>query len=151
VDSKNTSNILQKGLEGLKKDIQDNLSSNDRNASGKTSRSLRVSVSANKDRVIGILYGDEQTLEVLEFGRPPSKNGTKGKRTWEVDLRKWMTYRGIPQSAFYPIWRKINRDGFKGTQGLVSQPMAKFKRTIGEQVKLQIVKELRKNGINGNQ
>lgn len=150
MDSKVIADILQKGLDILKKDIQDNLKSNDRNASGKTSRSLNVSVDANADRVKGVLYGDEQTLEVLEFGRPPSENGQKGKRTWEFDLRKWMTYRGIPQSAFYPIWRKINRDGFKGTQGLVSQPMAKFKRTIGEQVKLQIVKELKKNGINGN-
>jgi len=149
VDSKNTSNILQKGLEGLLNDITENLYKNNRVASGKTAKSLKVVMDVKPDVIKGQLLGSS-VLEQLEYGRGKTKNAGSNA-SWESDLRNWMTYRGIPQSAFYPIWRKINAEGYEGTKGLISDPITKFKNNFAKQLKTQIVKDFSKNGINSNQ
>jgi len=148
VDSKNTANILQKGLEGLLNDITENLYKNNRVASGKTAKSLKVVMDVKPDVVKGQLLGSS-VLEQLEYGRGKTKNAGSN-RSWESDLRNWMSIRGIDQSAFYPIWRKINRDGYEGTKGLVTDPITKFKNNFAKGLKVQIVKDLKTNGINGN-
>ena len=136
--------ILIDGLEGLKSDILENLYKNDRVASGKTANSLRVEVKDKNGVLTGILYGSE-VLDSLEYGRGATKNASSS-RTWENELRSWMQIRGISQDAFYPIWRKINRDGYKGTPGLVSNPVEKFTKNLGSLLKGEILKDVR-NGI----
>jgi hypothetical protein len=150
VDSKKIEEILRKGLDKVKSKIQSNLVSSGRNASGSTSKSLKVVSEVSADSVKVSLLGSK-VLGALEFGRSPSEKGQKGKRTWEKELRDWMRLRGIDQSLFYPIWRKINRDGYKGTKGLVTDPIEEFKKEVSKQLSLQIVKDFRKNGINSNQ
>ena len=71
-------------------------------------------------------------------------------RSWEKDLRDWMRIRGIDQSAFYPIWRKINRDGYKGTKGLVTDPINVLTDSLAKELSIIIIKDIRNNGINGN-
>jgi len=149
VDSKNTSNILQKGLEGLLNDITENLYKNNRVASGKTAKSLKVVMDVKPDVIKGQLLGSS-VLEQLEYGRGKTKNAGSNA-SWESDLRNWMRIRGIDQSAFYPIWRKINAEGYEGTKGLISDPITKFKNNFAKQLKTQIVKDFSKNGINSNQ
>ena len=149
MDSKNTSNILQKGLEGLLNDITENLYKNNRVASGKTAKSLKVVMDVKPDVIKGQLLGSS-VLEQLEYGRGKTKNAGSNA-SWESDLRNWMRIRGIDQSAFYPIWRKINAEGYEGTKGLISDPITKFKNNFAKQLKTQIVKDFSKNGINSNQ
>jgi len=149
VDSKNTANILQKGLEGLLNDITENLYKNNRVASGKTAKSLKVVMDVKPDVIKGQLLGSS-VLEQLQYGRGKTKNAGSNA-SWESDLRNWMRIRGIDQSAFYPIWRKINAEGYEGTKGLISDPITKFKNNFAKQLKTQIVKDFSKNGINSNQ
>lgn len=149
MDSKNTANILQKGLEGLLNDITENLYKNNRVASGKTAKSLKVVMDVKPDVIKGQLLGSS-VLEQLQYGRGKTKNAGSNA-SWESDLRNWMRIRGIDQSAFYPIWRKINAEGYEGTKGLISDPITKFKNNFAKQLKTQIVKDFSKNGINSNQ
>ena len=148
MDNKNLVDILNKSLESLKLDIQDSLRKNNRVASGKTSKSLRIKIDANANQVTGTLLGST-VLDNLEYGRKSTKNaGTTA--SWEKQLRDWMRIRGIEQSAFYPIWLKINRDGYEGTDGLVSDPVEKFKDLISSKLKVELIKDFKRNGINGN-
>jgi hypothetical protein len=136
--------ILTNELNVLKKDIQSSLRSNDRVASGKTSNSLRVEVKEGQGVTTGFLYGSE-VLDILEEGRSSTKNASSS-RTWEKELRDWMRIRGIEQDAFYPIWRKINREGYKGTPGLISNPIERFNKALATSFKDEVIKTLR-NGI----
>lgn len=149
MDSKKTGNILKGGLEGLLNDITENLYKNNRVASGKTAKSLKVVMDVKPDVIKGQLLGSS-VLEQLEYGRGKTKNAGSNA-SWESDLRNWMRIRGIDQSAFYPIWRKINSEGYEGTKGLISDPITKFKNNFAKQLKTQIVKDFSKNGINSNQ
>jgi len=148
VDNKDISVAITKALELAKKSIQSNLASSGRNASGKTSKSIRITSKVESDRVTGTMYGSS-VLESLEFGRGKTKNAGS-TRSWEKDLRDWMRIRGIDQSAFYPIWRKINRDGYKGTKGLVTDPINVLTDSLAKELSIIIIKDIRNNGINGN-
>ena len=148
MDNKNLVDILNKSLESLKMDIQDNLRKNNRVASGKTSKSLRIKIDANANQVKGTLLGST-VLDSLEYGRGATKNAGSSA-SWEKELRDWMRIRGIDQGAFYPIWRKINRDGYEGTGGLVSDPVEKFKDLISSKLKIELIKDFKRNGINSN-
>ena len=148
MDSKKLGESLNKGLNGLLNDITQNLYKNNRVASGKTAKSLRVVIDVTPDVVKGTLLGSS-VLETLEYGRGKTKNAGSSP-SWETDLRNWMRIRGIDQSAFYPIWRKINRDGYDGTKGLISDPITKFKNNFAKSLKDIVVKDFKDNGINGN-
>jgi len=148
VDNQKIADILNKGLEGLKGKILENLHKNNRVASGKTAKSLKVVTQIKGEDVVGRLLGSS-VLEQLEFGRGKTKNAGSSA-TWETDLRNWMRIRGIDQSAFYPIWRKINAEGYEGTKGLVTDPITEFKNSFAKELKGVIVKDLRTNGVNGN-
>ena len=149
MDNKQIEDILNKGLLALKKDVLENLYKKDRVASGKTANSIKVSTSISGNIIKGLLLGSS-VLEQLEYGRGKTKNGG-ATRTWEKELKAWMRIRGIEESAFYPIWRKINRDGYKGTKGLVSDPVSKFADNISKALKVEIIKDFKRNVINGNQ
>ena len=141
------SKILTKELNELKNSILENLYRNDRVASGKTAKSIRVEVQQKGEFTIGRIYGSK-VLDILEEGRGKTKNAST-TRTWEQELRSWMRTRGISQDAFYPIWRKINRDGYEGTKGLISDPIEKFNKGIANTFSKFIVKSVR-DGINRN-
>jgi len=149
VDSKKTANILQNGLNGLLNDITENLYKNNRVASGKTAKSLKVVIDVKPDVIKGQLIGSS-VLEILEYGRGKTKNAGS-TASWESDLREWMRIRGIDQSAFYPIWRKINSEGYEGTKGLITDPIEKFKKTFAKELKTEVVKDFKNNGFNDNQ
>jgi hypothetical protein len=149
MDSKKIAEILKKGLDSLSESIKKSLFNNDRVVTGKTAKSLRVDVKSTATQVKGALYGSS-VLEQLEFGRGKTKNGGSN-RAWEDDLRLWMKFRNIPQSAFYPIWRKINKEGYKGTAGLVSNPVDDFKKGVAKDIKSIILKDFKSNGFNSNQ
>lgn len=148
MESKKIAEILKKGLESLSESIKKSLFDNDRVVTGKTVKSLRVDVKSTATQVKGALYGSS-VLEQLEFGRGKTKNGGS-TRAWEDDLRLWMKFRNIPESAFYPIWKKINEEGYEGTAGLVSNPVDDFKNDIGKALKAVILKDFRSNGVSSN-
>ena len=148
MDNQKVETILDRGLVVLQDDITKNLYKNQRVASGKTAKSLKVVTKITGNKIIGTLFGSS-VLENLEYGRGKTVNAS-GNATWKGELLSWMRIRGIPEGAFYPIWRKINRDGYKGTKGLISDPRTKFKNNFAKQLKSIIVKDFKNNGINSS-
>lgn len=148
MDSKKLEAILEKGLNELSKSIKQNLFDNDRVVTGKTVNSLRVEVESSTTQVKGRLLGSS-VLEQLEYGRGKTKNGGN-TRSWEDDLRLWMKLRNKPESAFYPIWKKINEEGYEGTKGLVSDPINEFTKSVAPDLKAIIIKYFRDNGVISN-
>lgn len=143
----NAKQIIEDELNVLSKAIVDNLRKNDRIASGKTANSLRVDVSEVNQSVSGKLVGSS-VLFALQDGRKKTTNGGS-TRSWEQELRDWMAIRGIPDNAFYPIWRKINAEGYEGTTGLIDDPITAFDKNIREKIKLDSIKTY-KDAINRN-
>jgi len=142
--------VLSRGGEAIKLDIQKNLVKNNRVASGKTSRSLRVMTLITPTQVIMRLMGSS-VLEQLEYGRGKTKNGTKGSSSWFNELLAWVKIRGLPEGSVYAIFKKINKEGYKGTKGLVTNPVDSFKDSVAKDLKAIILKDFKDNGVNSNQ
>ena len=105
---------LDKGVRAL----QDNLARAGRNVTGGTSNSIKSTVTTEGSKVIGTITAS-QVLRLLQDGRQRTRNGTKGQSEWYEDLKRWVIARGIPVEATYPIFKKINEQGFEGTPGLI--------------------------------
>ena len=89
--------ILKRHLENVKAKIERQMAANNRNASGRSVRSLSIEV----DGTVGILYGARQFL-VMERGR----KGGKVPRGFVGIIRQWIIDKGI---AVAPIPSKTNR------------------------------------------
>ena len=134
--------ILTKELTSIKDDIAENIIDQNRSATGKTIRSLKVEVSQDGNLIKGTISGRGSIL-TLEDGRGKSKSSGSGD--WKDDLREWMRARSIPQEAFYPIWKTLNEKGWNttlpnrtnpngGTKGILSDPINKGLESIEKKV-----------------
>lgn len=89
--------ILERHLKNVKAKIERQMAANNRNASGRSVRSLTIDV----DGTTGTLYGARQFL-VMERGR----KGGKVPRGFVGIIRQWIIDKGI---AVAPIPSKTNR------------------------------------------
>ena len=109
--------ILRKeGEEGVQL-YRQSLRDNDRVVSGNTSQSIKYQVKDTNT----LIFTANDYITALEDGRKPSDGGGSGDGFFE-QIEQWVLDRGIPIEAAYPIYRKINREGYKGTEGLLSIP-----------------------------
>ena len=119
----------EQGVQLYRKSLQDN----NRVVSGQTAQSIKYTV---KDTNTLIFTGDEH-ITALEDGRKPSEGGGSGNGFFE-QIEQWVLDRGIPIEAAYPIYRKINEKGYKGTEGLLSIPSDEIikntKEAVGENI-----------------
>lgn len=134
--------ILEKELNKISEDVAKSIKDNDRSATGKTIRSLKVEVKESGNETTGTLSG-RGFITTLETGRGASKsNGSGG---WKEDLLEWMRARSIPAEAFYPIWKTIQERGWNtslpnrtnpngGTKGIISEPIEKGLQSIEQQI-----------------
>lgn len=84
---KSDKQILYDFLETLRKKLAERIP----DATGKTSESLEVIVSANQGSLLGAYY-----IGALEYGRSPRKN-IEDQGMW-MAIQKWMRARGLPSS-----------------------------------------------------
>jgi hypothetical protein len=118
----------EKGVQLYRKSLTDN----NRVVTGQTAQSIKYTVK-NGDTLI--FTGDDHILS-LEDGRKPSES--TGGRGFFEQIEQWVLDRGIPIEAAYPIYRKINKEGYEGTEGLLSIPSDEIikdtKEAIGESI-----------------
>jgi len=111
-------NKIFKGLgEYSVKRIRQSLESNNRVATGKTNAAIRSESDANGFKV----YAPNH-ITALQDGRKPSSGGGSGAGFFE-DIIEWCRARGIDERAAYPIYRKINREGYEGTPNVIDDPI----------------------------
>lgn len=114
------SDILNKqgeqGVQLYRKSLQDN----NRVVSGQTAQSIKYNVKGST-----LTFTGDEHITALEDGRKPTEGGGSGFGFFE-QIEQWVLDRGIPKEAAYPIYRKINREGYKGTEGLLSIPSDKI-------------------------
>ena len=119
----------EQGVQLYRKSLQDN----NRVVSGQTAQSIKYDV---KDANTLVFTADEH-ITALEEGRKPTQGGGSGNGFFE-QIEQWVLDRGIPIQAAYPIYRKINREGYEGTEGLLSIPSKEIvestKKAVGQSI-----------------
>ena len=108
------SNYLERTVNALK----DNLTKNDRVATGKTRDSIKKSVTVNGSKIEGVITSNK-ALDVIRTGRKPTGGTPTGTSVWFDQLRDWVKARGIPEGATYAIFKKIHEKGWEGTPNII--------------------------------
>ena len=114
----------EQGVQLYRKSLQDN----NRVVSGQTAQSIKYKVK-NTDTLI---FEGDSHITALEEGRKGSQS--TGGRGFFEQIEQWVLDRGIPIEAAYPIYRKINREGYKGTEGLLSVPSEEIIDNVNQAV-----------------
>jgi hypothetical protein len=114
--------FIEQGLD-ITQGLKDSLRKANRNASGKTSESINFELFEDNDKVTFQIVANRNIL-ALQDGRKPTKNGGSGQV--KDSIRQWIKDKGIKasngiseDSLVFLITRKIHREGYKGTPGLI--------------------------------
>jgi hypothetical protein len=142
--------FIELGLEKTN-DLREALRTNKRNASGRTSESIDFAVSEDRDKVVFEITANK-VLRVLESGRGPTVNDGPGRV--REGIKQWIKDKGIKsnipeQSLIFLITRKIHREGYKGTPGLITDTIndelvREIQERVAELETNEFVKELQK-------
>ena len=110
---------LRELLERLKTDVLHSLQSKDKTASGQTAAQITVESDGKNAKLKIPGY-----LQVLENGRKPTgTNAVAGNPPMIDRIKQWCQSKGIPDKAAWAIKKSIDKKGFKGTPGLLSEPL----------------------------
>ena len=145
-----TDDILLSGLEDflntIRADIINSLQANGKDASGQTAK--QITVTTDDSTVQLILPG---YLQILETGRgPTSKNAVAGNPPMIERIQQWCQEKGIPDKAAWAIKKSIDKKGFKGVAGLLSEPMGEDNINLRLMTLLdQMADEISKNIVTG--
>jgi hypothetical protein len=138
---------LTQFLEILKTDLVNAMQANGCYATGQTVRQF-------------IITGDENSMQLqlpgytrlLETGRGPTgKDAAASDPPMIRRIKDWCQARGIPEKAAWAIKKSIDKKGYKGITGLLSEPLGddninfrlnQVLESIASQVSEQLVKEL---------
>ncbi len=125
---------LLKAMKIVKVDVAKSLRDKGRFATGKTERSLRVTVEESDKGFIGTLYGAKH-IQVLEPGRKPTKATSGNPSEMLRALKEWADAKGI-LIPVYAIYKKIHREGYKGKPGAVTDGLAGKSELIKREINL---------------
>ena len=118
----------EQGVQLYRKSLQDN----NRVVSGQTAQSIKYEV---KDANTLVFTADEH-ITALEDGRKPSQGEGSGNGFFE-QIEQWVLDRGLPHNP-WAVYTKINKEGYEGTEGLLSIPSDEIiqntKEAVGENI-----------------
>jgi len=114
-----TTTILTEAVENLKTDLINSLQSKNAIATGQTAQQITV-----------IQTGDQLQLQLpaylieLEKGRgPTSKNAVAGTPPMIQRIQQWCKAKGIPDKAAWAVKKKIDKVGYPGKPGILTEPL----------------------------
>ena len=134
------------------KRIRGSLQSANRVATGKTNNAIRNEFNSNGF----IVYGPSH-VQALQDGRKKTEDNRKRyKNVKESEffqqIVEWCRARGIDEGAAYPIYRKINKEGYQGTPNVLNTPIEDIvnntKFVLAKTSKQQILNSLKVNKQN---
>lgn len=106
-------------LETLKTDLINSMQAKGVDAAGQTAKQLTITTSAGIARLELPGY-----MQFLENGRGPTgKNAVAGNPPMIQRIQQWCLEIGIPGKAAWAIKRSIDKKGFKGKPGILSEPL----------------------------
>jgi len=112
-------NQLTQLLESLKTDVINAMQAKGKYATGQTGAA--ITIVADSDTAQLQLPG--YILE-LETGRgPTSKNAAPGNPPMIQRIQEWCRAKGLPDKAAWAIKKSIDKKGYKGTPGILTEPL----------------------------
>ena len=114
----NSDQIIQ-FLELIKADIINSLQASGSDTTGQTAKSLTIVEDNGEFQLQMPSY-----MQLLETGRPPtSSNPVAGNPPMIERIQQWCRDKGIPDKAAWAIKKSIDKKGFKGKPGILSEPL----------------------------
>jgi hypothetical protein len=110
---------LTQFLESLKTDIINSLQANGKYATGQTATQIII---LNNDGKLQLQLPGY--MLVLETGRgPTNKDAVAGDPPMIQRIQQWCQAKGIPDKAAWAIKKSIDKKGYKGTAGILTEPL----------------------------
>lgn len=107
-------------LESLKTDVIHSLQVNGKYSTGQTAQQIAITNDVNGSQLSLPAY-----IEAMELGRrPTSANAAAGDPLMIERIRQWCQAKGIPDKTAWAIKKSIDKHGFKGTPGILSEPLS---------------------------
>lgn len=137
--------LLIQFLELLKTDVINAMQANGKYATGQTAKRLIV-----VDNGANVQLQLPGYIQLLETGRgPTSSNPVAGDPPMIQRIQQWCRAKGIPDKAAWAIKKSIDKKGFKGIAGLISEPLSDdninerlnpIMDTIADQISEELIK-----------
>lgn len=111
---------LSQLLESLKTDVINSMQAKGRYATGQTANHITIVTDGNKAQLQVPAY-----MQALETGRgPTTKNATQGNPPMLQRIQQWCRAKGLPDKAAWAIKKSIDKKGYKGTTGILTEPLS---------------------------
>jgi hypothetical protein len=115
-----TNSHLATFLESLKTDIIHSLQSKGKYATGQTAQQIVVDTDSDNPQLQLPAY-----MQLLETGRgPTSPNAIPGSPPMIDRIKQWCQAKGIPDNAAWAIKKSIDKKGYPGIPGIISEPLS---------------------------
>ena len=114
-----TNDYLIAFLESLKTDLIHSMQARGKYATGQTAQQITIEGDANSYQLNLPAY-----IQALETGRSPTgKNAIPGNPPMIDRIKQWCQAKGIPDKAAWAIKKSIDKKGYKGLSGILSEPL----------------------------
>ncbi len=114
-----TNDHLTTFLQSLKTDVIHSMQANGKYATGQTAQQITIEGDGDSYQLNLPAY-----MQALETGRAPTgKNAVPGNPPMIDRIKQWCQAKGIPDKAAWAVKRSIDKNGYKGTPGLLSEPL----------------------------
>jgi len=115
-----TNDHLTTFLESLKADIIHSLQSNGKYVTSQTAQQIVIETDGDNPQLQLPAY-----IHLLESGRgPTSKNAVPGSPPMIDRIEQWCRAKGIPDKSAWAIKKSIDKKGFKGLPGVLTEPLS---------------------------
>jgi len=106
-------------LELLKTDVINSMQANGRYATGQTAKQITVVEDGSN---VQLQFPDY--MQALETGRgPTSTDAVAGDPPMIQRIQQWCQAKGIPDKAAWAIKKSIDKKGYKGITGILTEPL----------------------------
>ncbi|MGZ3764361.1 MAG: hypothetical protein ACXVB0_06105 [Mucilaginibacter sp.] len=106
-------------LQSLKTDVIHSMQAKGKYATGQTAQDITIEGDSEKMQLQLPAY-----MQALESGRAPTgKNALPGNPPMIERIKQWCQAKGIPDKAAWAIKKSIDKYGYKGTPGILSDPL----------------------------
>lgn len=123
-----TSTILTTLLTNIRTDVVNSMQSKGRYATGETVAALEVVIDGNKGKLLAPWWIDAQ-----EKGRKPTSQGVPAGEPPMIErIKAWCDAKGIDQKAAWAIKKSIDKYGYRGIPGVLTEPLEAADRHISE-------------------